>query len=138
MTIGRALQAVAIMAALTTVGCGKQPSGESLTASFSQQLASNKFVREFQQSGDDLRFTGPSVEGTLIKWRVHIDSTVVEANSDPALPYKGTVKSSWYAEDQLVRPSGRDSNLPLELMANGLAQECWALWDKATNKWSWE
>jgi hypothetical protein len=138
MTKGRLLLVVAVIAAVTAVGCGKQPGVESLVASFAQQLAANKFIRDFQQSGDDLRFTGPSVEGGTIKWRVHIDSTVVEANSDPAMPYKGTVKSSWYAEDQLVHPSGRDSNLPLELTNNGLAQDCWALWDKAANKWGWE
>src|SRR5216684_3882877 len=97
MTKGRFLQVVAVSAALTAAGCGKQPGAESLAASFAQQLASNHFIHDFQQTGDDLRFSGPGVEGGTIKWRVHIDSTVVETNSDPAMPYKGTVKSSWYA-----------------------------------------
>jgi hypothetical protein len=69
---------------------------------------------------------------------VHIDSAVVEANDDPAKPFKGTVKSSWYSDGQIVVPKGRDSHLPTELMANGLSQDCWAFWDKATEKWDWE
>ena len=56
----------------------------------------------------------------------------------PEQPPKGVVKSSWYSNNQLVQPRGRDSNLPIELTSNGLAQECWALWDNATKKWSWE
>ena len=36
-------------------------------------------------------------------------------------------QSSWYADGPRVEPSGRDSNLPLELTDNGLAQDCWAV-----------
>ena len=138
------LQAVAVVAALmlATTACGK-PGETSLRDSFAQQLAANRFIKDFQRSGDDLTFSGPGAEGGVGKWRVHIDSAVVEPNSDKgtnpdAQPYKGTVKSSWYADGRLVRPSGRESNLPIELMHDGLSQDCWAYWDKANKRWSWE
>ena len=96
--------------------------------------------RDFRRSGDDLFFTGPGAQGGVAKWRVHIDRAVIEPNSDPGSPYRGVVNSSWYSNDQVIRPSsnGRFSNLPSELTANGLAQDCWALWDKAAGKWGWE
>lgn len=122
---------------LTTVACAK-PSENSLRDSFAQQVARNRFISAFQRSGNDLTFTGPGAEGGVAKWRVHIDSAVIEANDDPKQPYKGIVKSSWYSDNQLVTPSGRDSNLPIELMANGLSQDCWAFWDETGSRWSWE
>jgi hypothetical protein len=70
---------------------------------------------------------------------VHIESAVIEDNANEAQPYKGTIASSWYADGQKIEPSGADSNLPLELTSNGLSNgECWAFWDKAGEKWSWE
>jgi len=117
--------------------CGK-PGVDGLRESFAQQIASNPFIRDFQRNGEDLVFSGRGIEGGIAKWRVHIDEAVVQPNSDPKQPYKGVIKSSWYSNDQIVRPSGRDSNLPVELMANGLSQDCWALWDKAAGKWGWE
>ena len=137
MTQRRVLQAAAIVAALSMPGCGK-PGVEGLRESFAQQLASNRFVRDLQRSGEDLRFSGPGADGSPVMWRVHIDSVVIEPNDDPGKPYKGVVRSSWYSNDQIVRPSGGDSNLPLELTDTGLAQDCWALWDEATQKWGWE
>ncbi len=56
---------------------------------------------------------------------------------DAEKPYKGTVKSSWYAGDYKVMPDRYESNLPLELISTGLAQDCWAAWNKTTNKWEW-
>jgi hypothetical protein len=136
----RALPAAAIVAALMIAACGK-PGADGLRDSFAQQVASNRFIRDYQRNGDDLTFSGPGAEGGTAKWRVHIDSAVVEPNDDAATraaqPYKGVVKSSWYSDDQLVRPSGRDSNLPIELLSNGVSQDCWAFWDEAAKKWSW-
>ena len=122
---------------LTMTACGKPPV-QGLRESFAQQIEANRFVREFQRDGEELRFSGQGAEGGAGKWRVHIDSAVIDANDDPAQPYKGTVKSSWYLNDQIVLPSGRESNLPIELLANGVSQDCWAFWDEAAKKWDWE
>lgn len=141
--------AAATLLAFITAACSK-PGVNDLRDSFAQQLAMNKVVKDFQRSGDDLRFTGPGADGTVTKWRVHIDSAVIadtndrqrgSAASDPSLaekPYKGTVKSSWYAGDYKVMADRYESNLPLELISTGLAQDCWALWNKTTKKWEWE
>jgi hypothetical protein len=122
-------------------GCGK-PGAGGLRDSFAQQVGANEFIKDFQRNGDELTFSGPGPEGGIAKWRVHIDSAVVEPNEDPKSsatnPYKGTVKSSWYSDGKIVEPSGGDSNLPIELLANGIAQDCYALWDQSTQKWSWE
>jgi len=130
--------AVLALSTVAIAGCGGQPDEGGLRDSFAQQLAANKFLKDVQRSGDDVTFTGAGAEGGTAKWRVHIDSAVVEPNEDPARPYKGTVRSSWYSDNQLVTPRGRDSNLPVELSANGLAQVCWAVWDGGAKRWSWE
>jgi hypothetical protein len=31
-----------------------------------------------------------------------------------------------------------ESNLPIELLDNGVSQDCWAFWNPATNRWDWE
>ena len=128
--------AVVVSAAVVVAACG--PPVSDLRDSFAQQLSANKFIKDFHRSGDDLTFTGPGADGGVAKWRVHIDSALVEQNDDPAQPYKGTVKSSWFSDDKPVLPRGRDSHLPIELIANGLGQECWALWLQAEKRWSWE
>jgi hypothetical protein len=129
-------------AALTAVGCSNgKPGASGLRDSFAQQLASNHAVTDFKRSGDDLTFSGPGVDGTgTVKWRVHIDSSDIDDTDDERAPYKGTVRSSWYANDQNIRPSasGRDSNLPVALTSTGLAQECWGLWDPKAKKWGWD
>src|SRR2546426_7036273 len=122
----RALPLVPILVtAIAMAGCGK-PGVNDLRDSFAQQVASNRFIKDFQRNGDELRFSGPGAEGGVARWRIHIDSAVIEPNDDPAQPYKGIVKSSWYSNNQTVRSSGRDSNLSIELIDNGLGQECWA------------
>lgn len=137
MPTNRILLTAFVAATLSLPGC-TTPQARGLRQSFAQQLAANPFIRNFQQNGDDIIFSGPGPEGTVTEWRVHIDSAVVEPNAAPRQPYKGTVKSSWRANGRLFQPRGRDSNLPLELTSTGLAQDCWALWDKGTRKWSWE
>jgi hypothetical protein len=134
----RILLITCLAAAASLAGCSSRPDAQDLRKSFAQQLAANRFVKDFQQNGDDLTFSGPGPEGTPAQWRVHIDSAVVEPNTGPEQPYKGVVKSSWRANGRLYQPRGRDANLPLELTSNGLAQECWAVWDAATKKWGWE
>jgi len=116
-----------------------KPSEASLRDAFAQQLAANKFIKDYQRNGDEFTFSGPGAEGGTAKWRVRIESTTIEDTTDPAQPYKGNVKSAWYADGKpvTISPSGRESHLPLELTDNGLAQECYALWDKAGSKWGW-
>ena len=80
----------------------------------------------------------PGPEGGTAKWRVHIDSAVVEPNQDQKNPYKGTIKSSWFADGQKIEANPVRPTLPFELMSNELSQDCWALWDPAGKKWGWE
>jgi len=130
---------VLALAACLAAACSTKPNPDSLRESFANQLRANTFIRGYERSGDDLRFSGPGANGEEVaKWRIHIDSAAVEENAEPAHPYKGIVKSSWYANDQRVTPRLRESNLPVQLTSNGLAQECWALWDPAARRWSWE
>ena len=77
--IGTAAAAILLM--VITAGCGK-PGVNDLRDSFAEQLAGNKYVKDFQKNGDDLLFTGPGADGTVIKWRVHIDSAVIEPIKD--------------------------------------------------------
>ncbi len=133
----RFLRVALILAALPLAACGK-PGVEGLRESFAQQVASNRFVRDFQRNGDELLFVGPDAVGGAAKWRIHIDSAVIEPNDDEKQPYKGTVKSSWYANDQLIQPTGRDSHLPVELLDKGLGQDCWAFWEPEAKRWGWE
>jgi hypothetical protein len=119
--------------------CGDgTPSASALRDSFAAQLTANRFVSNVQHDGDTITFSRLATDGRVAAWRIVIDSAEVEPNDDPSLPYKGTITSSWYADGQLVRPSGRESNLPVELTSNGLAQECWALWNSASGRWEWE
>ena len=120
------------------VACSGQPGEQGLRDSFAQQLAANRFIKEFQRSGDEMTFVGPGPEGGTAKWRVHVDSAVVEPNEDEAMPYKGTVRSSWYADGQKIEPIATRSTLPFEVSSNGLSQDCWAFWNAAEEKWDWE
>jgi hypothetical protein len=134
------LTRILVTAGVVTViaaACGK-PSVTDLRDSFAAQLSANKSVKDFQKSADDLQFTGPGADGTITKWRVHIDSAEIAPTKDAEKSYKGTVKSSWYAAGFKVVPDRYESNLPLELISTGLAQDCWAVWNQTTKKWEWE
>ena len=120
------------------VACSGQPAEQGLRDSFAQQLGANRFVKEFQRSGDEMTFVGPGPEGGTAKWRVHIDRTVIEPNDDEKMPYKGTVYSSWYADGQKIEPSASRQTLPFEVSYNGVSQDSWAFWDEAAKKWDWE
>jgi hypothetical protein len=137
----RIKQLLALMAGIALafggIACGG-PDEVGLRDSFAAQLAANKFLRDVQRNGDEVTFTGAGADGGTAKWRVHIDSSSIEPNDDEAKPYKGTIKSSWYSDGKIVQPSGSESHLPIELMANGLSQVCWAFWDKAAKRWEWE
>ena len=75
----RLLQVAAIAAALTVAACGK-PTVDGLRDSFAQQVQANRFVKDFQRNGDELLFSAPDGAGNPAKWRIQIDSSVVEAN----------------------------------------------------------
>jgi hypothetical protein len=129
----------AVTLALLSSACGDgMPGADDLRDSFAAQLEANSFVSDVQRNGDDITFSGPGAGGGVGAWRVVIDDAVIEPNDDPSLPYKGTVTSSWYFDGELVQPSGSESNLPLELTSNGLAQSCWALWNTTSERWEWE
>ena len=127
-----------VLCVLLVAGCSSAPGTDGLRDSFAQQLSANTFISGFQRSGDDMTFKGPRPDGTPAEWRVHIDTATVEPQSNARQPFKGTVNSAWYVDGRSVAITGGDSNLPLELTANGLGQECWAFWNPETRRWSWE
>ena len=131
---------VLLIAIALPLGCGdRAPGEEALRESFAAQLTANEFVKDVERKEDEITFVGPAAMGSGDgQWRIHIDSAVVEPSDDPRFPYKGTVRSSWYSHDALVQPTGSESNLPIELTSNGLAQECWALWNADAQRWEWE
>lgn len=123
---------------VATSACTSAPATEGLRDSFAAQLAANRFVSKFERSGDNMTFSAPRPDGSPAVWRVHIDSATVEPQDDSRQPYKGTVRSSWFVDGQKVEVTGNESNLPLELLSNGLSQDCWAFWEAETKRWSWE
>jgi hypothetical protein len=132
------IKAGIIAFAALTAACGGAPPEQGLRDSFAQRLSENRFVKEFQRNGNEMTFVGPGPEGGTAKWRVQIDSAVIEPNEDPKLPYKGTIHSSWYADGQKIVAGARESNLPFELTSNDLAQDPWAFWDPSANAWDWD
>jgi hypothetical protein len=140
-TVRSLVIAAVVATAALNAACSGAPGEQGLRDSFAQQLGANKFVKDFQRNGDDITFVGPGPEGGTAKWRVHLDSSVVEPNEDKKSnpsAYKGTIKSSWFADDKKVEAGARQSNLPFELNSNGLSQDCFAFWDQAGKKWGWE
>ena len=123
---------------LLVTACSSAPAESGLRDSFARQLAANKFISAYERNGDTMTFRAPSPDGTPAAWRVHIDTVKIEPQKSEKEPFKGTVLSSWFVNDQPVTITGGDSNLPIELTSNGLGQECWALWDAAAKKWGWE
>jgi hypothetical protein len=133
----RGWAAAVAIGALMLPACGT-PGADGLRDSFAQQVEANQFVRDFQRNGNELTFTGPGPEGGQAKWRVVIDSAVVERQDNESQPFKGTVKSSWHADGQAIAATAARSGLPFELLSNGVSQDCWALWDAAMERWNWE
>jgi hypothetical protein len=131
----RMILAAAVAAAMA---CGGVTPGEqNLRDSFAEQIASVGFVRNFERHGDEMTFRAPYEANAEVEWRVRIDSTMVEPNDDDRQPFKGTVKSSWYAGGKLIEPRGRNADLPSDFLDKGLAQDCYAFWDAASRKWGW-
>ena len=125
------------LAAVLVVGACSTPDTISLQQSFVAQVEAIGIVRDFQRDGDELEFSAPDASGADVIWRVHIDSVAVEPSDDERYPYQGVVKSSWYANGELVEPDGVISFLPTEFLDQGIAQECWALWEEESGHWDW-
>jgi len=130
-----------LLVTCATFGCANDSPERGLRDSFFTQLAANAAVKDFVRLGDEATFTGPGLDGAeAARWRVRIDSAVIEPVEGEPGKRKGTVKSTWLANDQAVRQTegGQRSNLPAGLLANGLAQNCWAAWNEQSKAWEWE
>lgn len=135
----RLFTTIYLLSALTLAGCNveSEPTPETLIESFVHQVSSVGTVGNFEHEGDELTFSGPDNAGGQAAWLVHIDSVLIEAHDDDKLPFRGLVKSSWYADGRLIEPTGSISHLPSEFLNAGIAQDCWGLWDAATHRWTW-
>jgi hypothetical protein len=129
---------VACFCASALAACGGATPEQQLKDSFVQQIVSSGFARDLQHQGDEVTFTGKRAEKNDAKWRVRLDAATVENDQDGKTPRKGTVKSSWFVDGEQIRPRGDQADLPLPILDAGLAQECWAFWDKSAGKWSWK
>ena len=129
---------VLFVSAVALAGCRAPNPERQLREAFVQQIASTAIVRDLQTNGDEVTFSARYGDELDAKWRVHIDSATVEHEGDGTTPDKGTVKSSWYVNGEQIRPRGDQSDLPLAFLDAGVAQECWAFWDKGTGRWSWK
>jgi hypothetical protein len=125
--------------AVALFACRAAPAPEQqLKDSFVQQIAASGIVRDFQRNGDEVVFAANYGKRPEAKWRVHIDAASIERDTDGTTPQKGLVKSSWYVDGEQIRPRGDQSDLPLAFLDKGIAQECWAFWDKGQHEWSWK
>ncbi len=122
---------------LTVVACAVQPGETSLKASFAEQIVSLEGVADFGHNDEELTFSGPDGRGGTGNWRVRIDSAALEPRDDERAPYEGHVLSSWYRNGELIEPLGSMSGLPDAFLDAGVAQDCYALWDTASNRWDW-
>jgi hypothetical protein len=111
---------------------------QRLKDSFVQQIASTGIVHNLKRDGDTLSFSARHVDQPDATWRVHIDSATIETQTAGTTREKGVVKSSWYVNGEPIRPRGSQSDLPLPFLDNGIAQDCWALWDSRSRQWSWK
>ena len=131
--------AMTLVGVLTLTACAVQPGEVNLRSSFAEQVGSAAGVADFERAGDELTFSGPDARGGTASWRVRIDSAVLEPGPDEQVPYQGHIVSSWYRDGELIEQLGSMSGLPDVFLDPpiGVAQECWALWDTASNAWDW-
>lgn len=94
-------------------------------------------VRSFEREADQLTFVGPGPGGQDAAWLVSIDSVEIEPYDSDQTPYRGLIRSSWYADGELIEPVGTMSGLPSDFLEHGIAQECWGLWDVEEGRWTW-
>ena len=84
-----------------------------------------------------MTFSAPDLSGNDAQWQVRIGSAVLEPQDDEALPFRGLITSSWYADGELVEYLGSLSALPKAIEDAGVGQECWAFWETDTRRWDW-
>ena len=129
---------VACLSAFGAVACRGASREQALRDSFLQQVGSSPGVSHLDRTGDEVAFTARYGEKLDAAWRVKIDSSSIEFEADGKTPTKGGVKSTWSADGQPIQPRGSQSDLPLAFLDNGVAQQCWAIWDGKAGKWSWK
>ena len=134
----------AVGVVLMLAGCAAQsgdvqPGEANLRDSFVAQITSVDGVRDVARDGDELTFSGPDGRGGTAGWRVRIDSAAVEPGPGEGAPSEGHIVSTWWRDGEEVEYLGTMSALPNAFLdpPTGVGQECWALWDTASNAWSW-
>lgn len=127
---------IMLLASVLLIACGS-PSSESLQESFVRQIESIPTVYNLKYDKDELTFFGPGDGKSDTAWHISIDLAVVESNDDETMPFRGIIQSSWYANGQLIKPTGNFSHLPVVYLDVGVGQECWAFWEEATGQWDW-
>ena len=90
------------------------------------------------RNGDEFTFVAAMRGKTDARWRVRIDSAVLEPQTSERNPFKGSVESSWFADGEIQLSSGSFSGLPEGFLDMGVGQECYALWDAEKMQWSWK
>ncbi len=128
----------ALVALLISACTSREPNEQSLKDSFAEQIATAGVARDLTRNGDELTFVAPKRGKTDAKWRVRIDSAVLEPQTSERNPFKGSVESSWFADGEIQLSSGSFSGLPEGFLDMGVGQECYALWDAETMQWSWK
>ena len=135
---GGCRQVAWLLGLVTLAGCGSGAfSEEGLIESFAQQIASIEFVRDFERQENQVTFAREDAGGLDVRWRVQIETTVIEPYDDAATPHRGIVRSAWYADDRLVTNTETTSRLPAWILDTGLSQDCWAFWVEETQQWDW-
>lgn len=120
---------------LALAACAAQPGETSLVRSFAEQIAAVDGVTDFRRDGDELTFTGPDGRDGVASWRVRIESAELVLVAER--PTEGHVVSSWFRDGEQVETIGSMYTLPMEFFDTGIAQECYALWNPASNEWYW-
>jgi len=133
--------AAALVALVMSACASREANEQSLKDSFAEQIASAGIARDLTRNGDELTFVAPragKAGKADAKWRVRIDSAVLEPQTSERNPFKGSVESSWFADGEIQLSSGSFSGLPEGFLDMGVGQECYALWDAETMQWSWK
>ncbi len=130
---------VVVLGVAVLAGCGGGTvfSEDGLTDSFAEQIATVELVREFERRDRELTFVREDAGGLDVGWRVDIEFTAIEPYDDAATPYRGIVRSSWYADDRLVTHTDTTSRLPAWILDTGVSQDCWAWWIEEAQQWDW-
>ena len=118
-----------------------EPDVRSLRASFIAQIEADEHVKDLKVYGDEIHFARRDGSGEHVDWRVRIDSLEVDAGEGEGAQVVGHVVSGWSVAGRPVSveigPEGLVTDMPIWVLAAGLAPECWALWDENAKAWGW-